>query len=311
MTKLVRRALLAGFITFAYAGLAGAQAFPVTDAEFKCQQSVNKAGSKFVAAKAKCVSKCLTNAWKGVATFPECFPPYGGPTAECVNDTVLDTKGAEDKFRIAIRKACDPTFKVGTDCPECYSGGDCSESGEATDRVQNIEGQVDSFVPGVGCETAGADPDEQKCQLNTAKVLSKYVGGANKCYDKCFKNLRKGLVPTGACFPPVADVPTQDCLNKAANKAILGADKKCVDIGANPDCPGPDQYPSGAQWVNLVDLAIGGTLQTTYCGSPSGAFLESTSSIQSVPSHAIPSPRRRRAPGRGAAAPSFELAQGD
>lgn len=278
MVKFVSGALLAGFVSLALVGTASAQpASPaVTDAEFKCMASLSKGAGKFVGSKAKCVSKCLQNFWKGQGSNLDCAPPYAGTTAECVNDTVLDKKGAEDKFRDAIRKACDPTFKPGTDCPECYSGGDCSNSGEATNRVQTVEGQVDSFVPGVACEQAGADVAEQKCQLNTAKVLSKHVASINKCYDKCYSNARKGTITFASCVTPPSDPTTSLCLSKASGKAIAGIDKKCNQVvpNANPDCPGPDQYPDGASWTNLVNIVIEGNVPTIYCASPSGAFVE-------------------------------------
>jgi hypothetical protein len=209
-----------------------------------------------------------------------------GTTAQCINDTVLFLKGAENKFTAAIRKACDPTFKAGTDCPECYSGGDCSQSGEANDRVQNIEGQVDSFGPGVYCEQTGIDKLESACQQNTAKTLVKLVGSLNKCHDKCRSNLRKGVIAPGSCDPAAnpTDPATAACLNTANGKALAGVNKKCRAVGesapgandgttAVPDCNTPNDYPDGAFWVNLVDLSINGNVPGTYCGSPSGAFL--------------------------------------
>jgi len=284
MVKFASGALLAGFVSLALVGTASAQpaAPAVNDAEFKCMASQSKAAGKFVGSKSKCVQKCLQAFWKVGSVTPEsdCLPPYGGTTAQCVDDTsVLNKKGAEDKYRDAIRKACDVTFKAGTDCPECFdANSDCSTSGYATNQVQNIEGQVDSFVPGVGCERTGADPAEQKCQLNTAKVLAKHVGSINKCYDKCMANARKGMGAFADCMPgsvPPASL-TATCLNNATAKAVAGVDKKCnlVVPNANPDCPGPDQYPSGAAWVNLVNIAIEGNVPGNYCASPSGAFIE-------------------------------------
>jgi hypothetical protein len=35
-----------------------------------------------------------------------------------------------------------------------------------------------------------------------------------------------------------------------------------------------DDYPDGAAWTNLVDIAIEGNVPGTYCPSPSGAFLD-------------------------------------
>jgi len=232
------------------------------DAEFKCEKATNKAGVKFVGSKSKCVQKCLTNAWKGVNPFTDCDPPnYGGTTAACIiTDPLKPGKSAEEKFTAAILKACvgDP-LKV--DCPECYSGGDCTT--ESTDRVQNIEGQVDSFVPGVGCEQAGATKDEQKCEQGTAKALTKQVATLNKCYDKCVANVRKALIPAGSCNPPSSDPATQTCVSNGDTKTIASIDKACLIDPA--DCSAPNDYPDGAAWTNLVDSAITGNVPSTYC----------------------------------------------
>ena len=276
MVKFVKGALLTAAVSIALGGIASAQA--LTDAEFKCQTSVSKAGSKFVGSKAKCAMKCLAGARKVPPLNPasDCFAPYGGTTLFCIADAL---KGAEGKFATAIRKACDPTFKVGTDCPECYSSGDCNQ--ESIDRVANIEGQVDSFGPGVFCDQDGANPPdadklENTCEINTAKTLSKLVGSINKCYDKCNSGIRKGTITAGSCNPPSPSDPvTAACINAADAKSIAGVNKKCGDVGVSPDCNGiADSYPSGASWTGLVDLAISGNVPGTYCPSPSGAFID-------------------------------------
>ena len=251
------------------AGAAGVLLVPLafgqaTDGEFKCEAKATAASTKFVGAKAKCVSKCLQNFWKGLVPEGDCLPPYGGATLQCIDDSVLDLKGAEDKFRDAIRKSCDPTLKVGLECPSCYNSGDCSPSGYAGDYVQTIEGQVDSFVPGVGCERSGATPAEQKCQLNTAKALAKQTAGVVKCYIKCETNAHKGLISASDCTPPATDPPTVLCINGVDGKAIAAVNKLCGDIGASPDnCGSP--YPDGASWVNLVDIAISGNIPNNFC----------------------------------------------
>jgi hypothetical protein len=258
-----RAIMLAGAATLLAAPMVFAQ--PATDAQFKCEAAASKAATKFVGAKAKCVSKCLANFWKGTVPESDCLPPYGGSTLNaCITDTVLGLKGAEDKFRTSIQKACDPGFKAGTECPTCYNSGDCSAGGYAGDQVQNIEGQVDSFVPGVACERTGASAAEQKCQSNTAKVLSKLTASVVKCYDKCKKNERKGLVPAGSCDPPASDPATSTCISAADGKSVAGVNKLCGDVGAAPDnCGSP--YPDGAAWTNLVDIAISGNIPNTYC----------------------------------------------
>jgi hypothetical protein len=306
MVKFMKGALLAGVVSFALAGIASAQL--LNDAEFKCQAKVSKAGSKFVSSKAKCASKCIAGANKvpPVNPYADCFAPYAGATKTCITEPTF-RKGAEEKFEDAIRKSCDPGFKVGTDCPECYSAGDCSLSGEATNRQQNVEGQVDSFGPGVYCEQPGADTFETKCEQSTAKALVKVVGSVNKCYDKCNSNIRKALIAPGSCNPPSPSDPlTQTCIAKADTKGISSINKACgpecfggdqtcasntgtcsndslvqcgcdADCGpqaAAPDCTNPDDYPTGSAWVNLVEIAIAGNVPGTYCASPSGAFLQ-------------------------------------
>ncbi len=274
MVKFVKGALLTAAVGLALGGITAQAA---TDAEFKCEASVSKAGAKFTGAKAKCASKCQANAVKGLNGFADCYAPYGGTTASCIKDNVLGLKGAEDKFSASIIKACT------VDTPECYSGGDVNQY--AIDQVANIEGQVDDFGPGVFClgNPGGLNPtaptkEELACELNTAKVLSKQVASINKCYDKCFANARKGLINVSACSPPATDPATSTCVSAADGKAILGVDKKCSVVGAIavPDCDGnaTDDYPNGALWVNLVDTAITGNIPATYCGSPSGAFIE-------------------------------------
>jgi hypothetical protein len=150
--------------------------------------------------------------------------------------------------------------------------------------VQTNEVQIDTFGPAVFCKGQGNAPTppdklELGCEVNTAKTLVKLVGSINKCYDKCKANERKGTVPAGNCdYPAVIDGALQTCLQTAKNKAILGVDKKCSVVGpiAVPDCPeggADDDYNDGATWVLLVSAVTEGNQAGTYCGSPSGAFL--------------------------------------
>ena len=255
MNNVKRSVMLAGAASLLIVPLAFGQA---TDAEFKCESKATQGSTKFVGAKAKCVIKCLQGFWKGLNPETDCAPPYAGATAVCVSDPL---KGAEAKFVANTRKNCDPAFKPGTDCPECYNGGDCTQYAE--DYMQTIEGQVDSFVPGVGCELAGATPAEQKCQTNTAKALAKQSAGVVKCYTKCFANAHKGIGSAAACFPATESV-TVACIAGVVGKTVASVNKLCGDIGASPDnCGGP--YNDGASWANLVDIAISGNIPGNFC----------------------------------------------
>ncbi len=223
----------------------------------KCQLATSKATAKFFAAKNKCVTKCQQSYRKGIGTLSDCYAPYGGITLTCITDPL---KGAEAKATVAIQKACNAPGR----CPPCYNDGDCTEF--SLDWVQNVEGQLDSFVPGIYCDPT-TDKALGKCMDNAAKVLWKYSASRAKCYDKCFGNEIKGLVPAGSCDPEPSDPATVACQTVAQSKATAGVNKACGDIGANPMC-GPFPYPTGADWSNLMSIALDGNVPQVYCGGP-------------------------------------------
>jgi hypothetical protein len=243
--------------------------YPIANAAaFKCQSATSKGGAKFVGAKAKCLLKCQANARKGVNPFADCYPPYGGTTQFCVGDVV---KGAQTKFAAAIVKGC---TKTPTDCPSCYSGGDCSVTGHAAATVASLEGQLDAFIPAVACEQT-TDKAKAKCIDGTAKTLSKFAASMTKCYDKCYASAQKGAISANTCTPSASDDATEACISKAGDKAASGIDKACFtapavkpacyDGGVHPPAiiPSPD---SGNDWVDLVELAVEATVPQTYCG---------------------------------------------
>ena len=128
MVKFMKGALWVGVASLALGSIASAQPADPTDAEFKCMTGVSKAGAKFTGAKAKCAAKCQAGAAKVPPVNPisDCYAPYtvGSATEKCiVTDPLKPGKSAEEKYVAAIRKACDPSFKVGTDCPECFAAG--------------------------------------------------------------------------------------------------------------------------------------------------------------------------------------------
>jgi hypothetical protein len=254
-----------------------------TAAEFKCQQMVTKAGAKFVVSKMKCVSNCFKEFWAGEVPMSDCIPPtYGGDTARCIDDTVSGTRGAENKLSNAITRACDPGTKPGTECPDCYGGGDCSASGFAAEHVADLESQVDSFVFGVMCEI-GANGAEQKCQVATAKLIAKHENGVGKCYAKCRSNERKGLIAPESCAPPATDPATIACLEKITAKTTVDIDKYCVNAAhAVPDCVGTDDYPSGATWAHLANAMVAFNQPQLFCDSTTTtSMLASTSTSSS------------------------------
>ncbi len=255
------------------AGVADAQ----TKDQLKCQAGTSKAGQKFIGKKTKCILKCEANARKGKNAFADCDPPYAGSTLFCIADVA---KGAQTKLAASLLKAC--TKKPGQ-CPSCYSGGDCSVTGNTAAVVANLEAQLDAFAPAVACEET-TDKAIAKCIDGNAKALVKFSGAKTKCFDKCYASEAKGKTD-GACTPgAVTDTKTAACIQKAEGKAIASIDKVCFTPGKTtpPACYNdgvtpPAVLPSpstAAGWVSLVELAVDSVVPTTYCGSPSGAFLD-------------------------------------
>ena len=270
----MKHALVAGLLTFLVVAPALAQPDQpdVLPKEFACMSGRTKFASKFWLAKGKCVSKCLSNVWRGIEQENNCLPPtFGGVTALCVNDTVFGSKGAENKFEAAVMKVC--VTGPGADCPDCYAPDGCG-LGPTQDLVQAQEGQLDTFIPGIFCERTGADRAEQKCQLNTAKVVTKYFGTRHKCYTKCFVDERSGGDPA-LCLVPATAEKAVACLATAEQKAIIAIDKYCDETlrpGSQPDCGA--SYPGGAFWTNAVNVVVDGMINPTFCASPSGAFVD-------------------------------------
>jgi hypothetical protein len=269
-SRIVAPLLVAGLLA-AVAGHAQAQIFePLAPLELKCQLAVAKAEAKFVNAKTKCVAHCFYDFWHSgsMSSYADCLPPYGGETATCIDDPL---KGAEARYSGLIAKCALPT----KDCPECYSGGDCTA--EAASRPPTVGSEYDPFVPAIYCERSSAMPQEQKCQLNVAKQIAKLVALEHKCYAKCQSNAVKGLNSAEACQPPASDGITQLCIGTAKAKTALAIDKKCDDAEvphSTPECDDASTYPNGEAWADVATLWVSGDVVSRYCGSASGAFVD-------------------------------------
>ena len=86
-------------------------------------RNVAKHGAKAAYNRFKCVTKCISAAWKRSVNPSECQPPYGGATSMCLVDSAYHRRGVDDRYPLAIRMACDTTLKPGRECPECYGTG--------------------------------------------------------------------------------------------------------------------------------------------------------------------------------------------
>jgi len=254
-----------------------AQFPPVTDPtkdEAKCQSSTGKALGGEVGGISKCTSKCFKTQRKVSGPYTDCFAPYGGATATCVDDPV---KGPEAKAAGAIVKAC--MDAPGKDrCPECYGAATCNTGQPFASNTETLAGLTGQNV--YCTEFGGGTPSKEvaKCEDTVSKSLIKWVGSINKCYDKCAKSELAGKIAPGSCDPPGTGDPTlQACLAKAESKTAAGIDKGCFTAPAvAPACydGSPTRPNSGAGWANLVENIVNSQIPLVACGSPSGAFVQ-------------------------------------
>ena len=161
-------------------------------------------------------------------------------------------------------RGCDETTDPDDDCPECYSGDDCSVSGGPVSRADMFEAESDSFLEALLCERAGASKLEQRCQRTTAKAVGKLFRARMECYTCCFTTTRDGTPPMSDCLPPPLHSSTAACLMNVAQRYLEDIDEDCAGPSEAPDaCSGA--YPSATEWDNLSRIAVAADTTPTYC----------------------------------------------
>ena len=249
-----------GVVVLAAALVAGSASAALTGDESKCELTASKTVAKFAGKKVKCLNKCWSHLRKGDPAICEPAGSRDVDTQGCIDE-------AEAKSNAGQLKKCT------ADCPECYSGGDCTaDASSKTATAESLIDTQDSGSAAVHCNGGTVSKDQGKCQDNAAKTLTKAVAALSKCTQKCRKNEEKGKVPPGSCTPPASDPKTSDCVTNAVNKCKIGVNKKCVGA-ATPACWAPP-FNDGDGWCNLVKGIVDGQYNSYFCSSPSGAFLE-------------------------------------
>ncbi len=260
---------LAAAIGALIAAGAGAQFPPIVDPnalEAKCEVATDKALSKLVGARAKCVQKCIATARKTGGPYGGCLPPVTDPATDaCLS---APSKGAESKARASIVKACS------ADCPDCYQASDCFSG---VTFVTDTSSQIDAFYGITHCREAGGTtpmPAEAKCEDTVLKALSKFWASKSKCYQKCIANERKGRIAPGSCSPPVpSDPATQACIFSSPNgvevKTAAKIDKAC-EPAMNPANQKPACYgtTTGMGWVAVMEANVDFRVPITWCEEP-------------------------------------------
>jgi hypothetical protein len=206
---------------------------PPDKATLKCESSVTKNAAKFTLAVSICHIKAADAGVKG-KTFDE---------------EACET-AARGKYDAANAKLI---------CPSCV---DSAAIGN------NVETQLDTAAnAGIYCDTTSGTPfggddagdvpankDAEKCQNLTTKQLAHLVGTVSKCHNKLAAQALKGV-----------SFDEEGCESAAVTKfnAFTAKLTNC------PACLVPLLGTLGQAAADGIDAALG----TTYCASPSGAFL--------------------------------------
>jgi hypothetical protein len=217
--------------------------------EVKCQAGTSVRVGKFILKKMNCIGDCWADAFFG-GDPADCSTPFGGATFGCVNSSVNSMTGS-------IQNVCNG------DCPECYSGGDCSA--EADTKIANAGAHVEALAADVFCDDSasgdGLTAFELKCQRVVAKAVTSFDARKHKCYSKCRKLEFKGAIPAGSCSPPATDPYIQECIAKLELKYATVIDDKCLD---EPEC---GSYPvnAGAAWITAEEASVDAEHPTLFC----------------------------------------------
>lgn len=225
--------------------------------EAKCQLGTSLEIGKFIRAKGQCIDSCQHKVFEGSGTATDCVPPYGGATGGCVTSTEAEAGGK-------IQKSC------AQDCPECYSGGDCSVDADA--RVADAEAHVEALAADIFCDDS-ASPDgltlsEHKCARTVRKFVTQFAAAKIKCYAKCRKDELSGKIAAGSCTPPSSDPKTQACVDKYETKTAFVIDKKC-ETSVNPSADKPEcgsyAVRNGAAWVAAEEAEVDARVPSLFC----------------------------------------------
>ena len=228
--------------------------------ELKCQLGTSLEIGKFIRSKGQCIDDCQKQVFGGSGNAADCVPPYGGSTAGCVTSSEGQAGGG-------IQSSCSK------DCPECYSGGDCSL--DADTRIADAEAHVEALASDIFCDdSASADGltlSEFKCARTVRKFVTQFAAAKIKCYARCQKLEVSGKIPAGSCTPPTSDSKTQECIAKVEAKTAFVIDKKC-ESSVNPSADKPEcgPYPArdGAGWVAAEETAVDARVPSIFCDDP-------------------------------------------
>jgi len=214
----------------------------------KCEESIAKAVGKAVG----CIGTCTAGRVSG---------KLADDTAEDNCEKNNAGKSCLEKFAASAAKAQSTDTSGGCNCVN------------VTTLSGVIEGDLDSMNNAVYCaagtpfggDDTGNIPDPKsatgKCELSVAKAVSKAVG----CIGKCTASRASGKL---------ADDTAEDaCEKNNAGKSCLEKFTASVTKAQSKDTSGGCNCIDATTLAGTIETTLDAGNSLTYCGSPSGAFL--------------------------------------
>src|SRR5262245_16537739 len=195
----------------------------VTPAEQRCQRALGGALADLGDATGEALAECQTSPGRqGALFFPDPI------TAYC-----LSRANAAAKRRVLSKCS-------GSDCPDCYAGGENCEfyaEGLFSTTASSVELAIDALYCDDAFSADGLTRAEQKCQSKLVDASARFVNTLQRCFAKCQQAVQKGST-TSSCGGAFLDTPafdprTQRCIDRARARLLDGCEDHCADP---PDC---------------------------------------------------------------------------
>jgi hypothetical protein len=223
----------------------------LTRPEFQCQNAFGRSLVAMSNGTGACLAECRSSPGRRCELF---FPD--AITADCLSR-------AQSTAQIPLLRDC-----AGSDCPECYDGGDCSEY--TISAFSQAATLVDEAIAQLYCDDSssadGLTRAEQQCQRGLSRASGRFVEALLRCFANCEKTVQRGATGFSSCESAFLDTPTFDpraqrCVDRARATLLTSCEGHCQDP---PDCFG-FSCPQAAVAVEAQTL---GLQPATYCQEP-------------------------------------------
>jgi hypothetical protein len=223
----------------------------LTSREFRCQNAFGRSLVDLGVASGACLAECETTPGRRCSSFST--DPI---TADCLARAQADAQ-------IPVLRDCS-----GSDCPECYSGGNCSSyTSSAFSQVDSLVGEA---VQTIYCDDSfsrdGLTRAEQQCQRGLSRASGRFIEALLRCTANCEKAVQRGTTGFSSCAAAFVDTPTFDpkaqrCFDRARATLLKSCEGHCQDP---PDC----FDLTCSQTVALLEQEAAALQPVTYCQEP-------------------------------------------